>query len=316
LSSLINLVFGPRVSAALLLLAGMALADNNGGLAGAYTRYGLGAPHLALGSSGTAGGVSGFSFYYNPANTAAVNSKNLTLSYRFLSLDRRFQYISWQMPVKPAGGITLGWLESGDEPFEARSSIGTKSGTIKHSANAFYMNFARPFSDKLSAGLTFKYLLEYINDGTADFDYQSSGLGFDLGLLYRWNNQLVFGATIRDINSRLKASTTEIFEHGGTTIDKFPMLYRVGAAYSPQEWLRLLYDFEFSDQQAYDHHAGLEIKHGRNVALRLGLDDGQLTFGSGLDFRLSRVISHLDYAFVQERAGEGSAHVFSWQFFF
>ncbi len=74
-----------------MLMAGFALADNNAGFAGAYTRYGLGAAHLSLGSSGTAGALSGFSFYYNPANTAAVVERNLTLSYRFLSLDRRFQ---------------------------------------------------------------------------------------------------------------------------------------------------------------------------------------------------------------------------------
>ncbi len=220
------------------------------------------------------------------------------------------------MPVKPGGGITLGWLESGDEPFAARSSIGTKTGSIHHSASAFYLNFARPFSEKLSVGLTFKYLLEYINDGTDDFDYKSSGLGFDFGLLYYWNKQLTIGAAVRDINSKLKASTTEIFEHGGTTIDKFPVLYRLGTSYSPLGQVKIYYDFEFSNKKAYDHHAGVELKHGRNLALRLGLDDGQFAFGSGLDFRMSRVISHLDYAFVQDRAGEGPAHVFSWQFFF
>jgi hypothetical protein len=142
-------------------------------------------------------------------------------------------------------------------------------------------------------------------------------VGFDIGILYKINEDLMLGAMVKDVNSKFKASTDKIFELGGTTIDKFPVTGKIGAFYTtPLEWLRAAYDFEWSDKGLKKHHIGFEAIHGKNLALRIGLNGDNLVFGGGLDFEIFKTTSYLDYAFVPSIVDEGSSHIFSWQIMF
>jgi long-subunit fatty acid transport protein len=300
----------------LILINSNLFAGGNGGYAGAYLRMGLGARSIALGNAGTADMPNGCSLYYNPALLGFMDGKIVSLSYSFLSLDRRFQFISYSMKVPPGAGFAVGWIESGDDDFDGYNSIGQESGTISHSASAIYFSFSRKFHPKFSIGVSIKILLEYINDGTDEFDYSSKGVGFDFGAVYHFNDQLTFAAVLREIGSKFKANTDKIFQQGGTTIDRFPKIYRIGARYiTPYDWLRVLYDFEWSDKEAYKHHIGLEAVRGQNLALRLGLNEGNFAAGAGMDFKIYKFNTHLDYAFMPSIIDEGSSHIFSWQFF-
>ena len=239
------------------------------------------------------------------------------LSYSFLSLDRRFEFVSFSMKVPPEAGFSIGWIESGVGDLKSYNSIGEITGDINQTANAVYFSFGRKFSDKLSVGISLKILFEFINDGTDEFDYSSNGVGFDVGILYKINDDLILGGHVKDINSKFKANTDKIFERGGTTIDKFPVSSRIGAFYhTPLQWLRAAYDFEWSNKGLKKHHLGLEAVHGKNLALRIGLNGDNIVFGGGLDFMIFKTVSYLDYAFVPSIIDEGSSHVFSWQILF
>jgi hypothetical protein len=290
------------------------VASENGGYAGSYLRMGLGAKSIAMGNTGVAVPTSAYSAYYNPAAFGLIEDPLAGLSYSFMSLDRHIGYISFSMKVPPGAGFSVGWIESGVGDLNSYNSIGEKTGDINHSANAVYFSFGRRFGERISVGVSVKILFESINDGTDEFDYGSNGVGFDIGALYRVIEDLWIGAQVKDINSKLKANTEDLFERGGTTIDKFPLTGKIGAYYTtPLRWLNLAYDFEWSDKGLKKHHLGVEAIHGKNLALRLGVNGDDLVFGSGIDFKILEIVSFLDYAFVPSVVDEGVSHIFSWQ---
>ncbi|MCK4559326.1 MAG: PorV/PorQ family protein [Calditrichia bacterium] len=301
----------------ILLLPAILFASENGGYAGSFLRMGVGARAISMGNTGVAHPTNAYSTFYNPASFGLIEDHLVGLSYSFLSLDRRFEFVSFSMKVPPEAGFSIGWIESGVGDLKSYNSIGEITGDINQSANAVYFSFGRKFSDKLSIGVSLKILFEFINDGTDEFDYSSNGVGFDIGILYKINDDLILGGQVKDINSKFKANTDKIFERGGTTIDKFPVSSRIGAFYhTPLQWLRAAYDFEWSNKGLKKHHLGLEAVHGKNLALRIGLNGDNIVFGGGLDFMIFKTVSYLDYAFVPSIIDEGSSHVFSWQILF
>jgi hypothetical protein len=300
-----------------ILLPVILFASENGGYAGSFLRMGVGARAISMGNTGVAHPTNAYSTFYNPASFGMIEDHLVGLSYSFLSLDRRFEFVSFSMKVPPGAGFSISWIESGVGDLKSYNSIGEVTGDINQSANAIYFSFGRNFSEKLSIGVSLKILFEFINDGTDEFDYSSNGVGFDFGILYKINDDLMLGAQVKDLNSKFKASTDKIFERGGTTIDKFPVTSKIGAFYqTPIQWLRAAYDFEWSNKGLKKHHFGLEAVHGKNLALRIGLNGDTLVFGGGLEFVLFKTISYLDYAFVPSIFDEGSSHVFSWQIAF
>lgn len=301
----------------ILLLPAILFASENGGYAGSFLRMGLGARAISMGNTGVAHPTNAYSTFYNPASFGLIENHLVGLSYSFLSLDRRFEFVSFSMKVPPEAGFSIGWIESGVGDLKSYNSIGEITGDINQSANAVYFSFGRKFGDRLSIGVSLKILFEFINDGTDEFDYSSNGVGFDLGILYKINDDLILGGQVKDINSKFKTNTDKIFERGGTTIDKFPVSSRIGAFYhTPLQWLRAAYDFEWSNKGLKKHHLGLEAVHGKNLALRIGLNGDNIVFGGGLDFMIFKTVSYLDYAFVPSIIDEGSSHVFSWQILF
>lgn len=298
------------------------IAGENGGYAGSFLRMGAGARSNALGNAGVADRSNGYSFYYNPAAAAFVEGKIISLSYSFLSLDRRFNVISYSMHVPPEAGLSIALVNTGVGDITAYNSLGEEAGSIEQWANGVYFNFAKRFGENLSLGLSLKYMREDINH--KEYDYNASGWGFDFGATYMLTDAITIGGAVHDIHSKLKANTSKIFEFGGTTIDEFPVVYNLGLKYiTPYNWLRVLYDFEWSDKEAYRNHFGVEIVYikgdmnvvGDNLSLCFGLNEGELTAGAGMVFNFLGNNSRLDYAFIPSFIDEGSSHIFSWQFF-
>ena len=289
-------------------------SDDNGGYAGDFLRTGLGARSLAMGNTGVAGPVSAYSNYYNPALLSQLTNRKVGLSYRFMSLDRRFGTISFSSRIPPGAGFAVNWVESGINNIKAYNSIGEETGDIHNAQNAIYFSFGRNFGSKFAVGISAKYLLAYINDGTDEFDWKGSGFGFDVGLHYLYSENFAVGYQIRDINARYRANTTDIFEHGGTTDDAFPIIQRIGVFYrSPLQWLRAAYEIEKSTKDDGQHHLGFEALYGSNLAVRAGYNGKTVTFGAGMDFNFLGTVSFLDYVFLPSIIDEGSSHVFSWQ---
>ncbi len=294
-------------------LVNQASADSNGGHAGAFMRVGLGARHLALGNSTVAAPVDAYSFYYNPALNAFQQKRIFTLSHRFMSLDRKYDFIGFATKIPPGAGFSVGWIHSGVGNIKGYNMIGEETGSIDHSLNAIYFSFSRLFAQKLAFGVTIKHIRENF-DFSSD-NYKASGWGWDFGAAFMVNKKLILAASLRDVSSKLTANTQNLFEFGGTTVFKFPKIWSFGASYqTPLPWLRANYAFTGTAHQK-EQHLGLEATYHHILALRLGYNKDQFTFGAGMGFKLWKFFSTLDYAFVPSEIDEGASHVFSWQFY-
>jgi hypothetical protein len=56
---------------------------------------------------------------------------------------------------------------------------------------------------------------------------------------------------------------------------------------------------------------GAEYRANKNLLLRAGLDDGVITAGLGFRYVMSKLALSVDYAFVDDRVGEGDNHIFT-----
>ena len=312
-----------KILICILLFSGLLFANNNSQYAGSFTRLGLGSRSLAMGNTGVASPGYGYSFYYNPALAGLHDKRIFSNSYTFLSQGRHAYFLGFSTKIPPGAGFSLAWLKTGTDDFANYNSIGNKEGVVSHSAHAIYGSFSRQFGDKLSIGITLKGLLEYIS--SPDFNYESSGVGADIGVFYQVNDNVLLGAVYKDIGSNLKANTQDIFEFGGTTVDHFPKLFRIGAFYkTPVKGLNAAYDFELSSKEEYTNHFGLEAVHERNISARLGLMDFkgensrkiQFFAGAGINFNLYNYVTHLDYTFISSKETEGSSHLYSFEIYF
>ncbi len=80
-------------------------AQDRGGYTGSFLRLGLGARARALGGAFTAIPGDGYSVYYNPAGLPDLPGKEVTLSYRNLSLDRTFIYTGVALKIPPTEAL-------------------------------------------------------------------------------------------------------------------------------------------------------------------------------------------------------------------
>ena len=292
------------------------LLGGNGGYSGAFLRIGLGARGMSMGNAQVASSDHGFGFYYNPSALPYLKQISANFAYSFLSLDRRHNYVGLSMPLKPHGGFSLGWIYSGVGDIRSYDSRGVDVGEIDHGLHAFYFSFGIfIIPNRISVGLSAKYLLENISD--PDFDYDGKGFAGDLGFLIHVNNSLSVGYQIKDINGKLRSNTNNIFERGIERDNKFPLSNRIGLYYkSPLEWIKLAYDFEWSSAGEEKNHFGVEFA-AQGVAGRIGYDNDHLTLGGGLEIdRFFGITAILDYAFVDSVIDEGVSHIFTWQFGF
>ena len=136
------------ISVISLSLSHFLVAGENGGYAGSFLRMGVGARSNALGNAGVADRPNGYSFYYNPSAAAFVEGKIISLSYSFMSLDRRFNVISYSMHVPPEAGLSIALVNTGVGDITAYNSLGEESGTIEQWTNGIYFNFAKQNKSK------------------------------------------------------------------------------------------------------------------------------------------------------------------------
>lgn len=286
-------------------------AGSNAGTAGAFLRMGLGARALAMGDVGVAIPGNGYGIFYNPASLPYLEKKTVLTTYNYLSLDRHLNFIGFATPLHPpaaesgktlSAGLGIGWINAGPGELEGRDTDGNPIGTFENSENAFYFSFALRLADRIAVGFSPKVLYNSFPDLTEEESLSATRLGFDAGILVNPWRELYLGAQARHINAQYRWDTSTIWGDDGTTItDEFPRIYRCGAAYYFDFGLLLAGEFETSDQEDNQIHAGAEYSFKPTgpycFDLRAGYDDKDLAFGFGFGFLIWKLRGQLDYAY-------------------
>jgi len=263
-----------------------------GGYAGSFLRMGLGARPKSLGGAFVAVADDPYASYYNPGGLPFLDKGFITFSAMFLSLDRKFNYVSFSQGIKPAGGFSIGWMNVGVGNIDMRNFEGEKIGDIDCSENAFYFSFAQILNRYISVGITCKILHQKLYRVTA------RGFGFDFGILVKPMKNVNVGFLVKDLNAGYAWNTDKIYDRGTVTDDKFPIETKIGTSYLVEKFnLLFAFDFEKNERSNTTFHMGIEKVWRDRFSLRSGINKSNLCFGGGLKFSFRGRVSFIDYSF-------------------
>ena len=318
----------------LILLPFIGIAQPNfseiSSLPGAFSRIGFGARGIGMGNAMSSIIEGNLVSYYNPALIVYQENNSFQTSYSFLSLDRslnflnftkRFEFYSKKDSLienpKPraTAAISVGIINAGVSKIDGRDNQGIKTGDLSTSENQFFLGLANRFSDKLSIGIAIKFyyykLYEEIN---------TNSVGFDLGALYRVNDQWNVSLMVADINSKYKWDTQPVYDlQGSTTVDKFPSLKKIGISYKNQA-LGFVASAEFENSNAETNilRFGAEYNLIKKLFIRGGIDQFNLSnsdfppkpaFGFSYFEEFGNILLGVNYAFMIEQYSPYDRHI-------
>jgi len=298
-------------------------------MAGAFSRMGFGARGMGMGNGISAVKEGNLVSYYNPALSVFQEGNSFQTSYSILSLDRSLNFVNFtrkfemgstEMPdgtkkSRSTAGISAGLINAGVSGIEARDSQGKKYNELSTSENLFFVSLANKFSEKLAIGIAFKFYYYKLYE-----EVTSSGLGFDIGAIYSFNNALSFSLVLSDINSKYEWDTGGLYgQNGLKTTNKFPLLKKFGAAYKfAEQKLVIAAEIESSNAQSNYLKAGAEYNIFDGLFVRSGFDKLNLSnsdipvrpsFGFSYFYTLNSLMIGIDYAFVIEPYSSSDQHI-------
>lgn len=298
-------------------------------MAGAFSRMGFGARGIGMGNAISAVKDGNLVSYYNPALAPFQEGNSFQTSYSFLSLDRTLNFVNFTRKfelgkkvdsdgnVKPrsTAGISVGLINAGVSKIDARDSQGNKTGDLSTSENQFFVAVANRFSEKLSVGVSFKFLYYKLYQSVT-----SSGIGFDIGALYLLSNSISLSFMLADINSKYQWDTGGLYgTQGMFSKNKFPLLKKIGMAYKFDEpKIVAALEFENSNSGTNILRCGAEYNIYQDLFLRAGFDQLNLSnfnypvrpsFGFSYFYLLNAVKIGIDYAFVIEPYSSSDQHI-------
>ena len=250
---------------------------------GAFSRMGFGPRGIGFGNAFSSITEGELVSYYNPAITPFQQNNSVQSGYTILSLDRSLNFLSYTRKFdfystsdttvnkkpKTTAGLSVGIVNSGVSDIDGRDNNGISTGDLSTSENQFFMGLAARISEKVSIGLSIKFYYYKLYE-----EITSNSLGFDIGALYRLNDNFNFSMVISDINSKYKWDTAPVYEQNGvTTEDKFPTLWKFGVSYRhPGIGLLGAIEFENSNSQTNIFRAGVEYNIYDQFYIRGGID--------------------------------------------
>ena len=309
--------FGLAACFVLEVLSNSPAAAQIGGKPGAFSRLGFGARGIGMGNAMTAVTTGDIVSYYNPALLPWMEYRQASASYGILSLDRTLNFLSFSQTLPPNAGISLGIINSGVTNIDGRDSDGEPTGLLQTSENQFFLGFSARFKGGFSIGLNIKFLYYHLYT-----DMTSTTVGVDFGALLPVGESLTLGATVRDINSKYKWNTTQLYgQQGGDTEDPFPLLYTIGAAYRLPDSLGIVSgDLEISNASTITTRFGLEVPLIPEITVRAGVDRIDMkekgngispAFGFTARKDIGGWIPAVHYAYVIEPFSPSGTHIIS-----
>ncbi len=304
---------------------------------GAFSRIGFSARGIGMGNAMSSVIEGELVSYYNPAVTPFQENNSFQAGYSVLSFDRSLNFLNFTRKFdfysskdslldnpKPrsTAGLSIGIINSGVSGIDGRDNNGLPTGELSTSENQFFIGLANKFSEKLSIGIAAKlYYYKLFEEIT------TTSLGFDIGALYKVNENFNVSLVVADINSKYKWDTSPVYGTDGViSEDKFPNLRKIGVSYSNKE-VGILGSVEFENSSAKTNiiRAGVEYNIYDRFYLRAGIDQFDLSntdwlikpaFGFSFFKSFSSFVVGIDYAFQIEQYSSADRHIIGVNFNF
>lgn len=291
-----------------------------GKYAGEFLALGVGGRGLAMGGAQVAAVSDITSAYWNPAGLAKMNYPQISLMHEEHFGDLvNYNYGAVAIPYGEDMSFGLSVIRLGVDgiPDTREALIDGNTGSVIYDINipsarldpslikefsntdwAFYGTFAKKVSDDFYWGANIKVIARNIEE------YSATGIGFDVGAIYRATEQLTLGASLQDATTTLVAWSTGRNELITPTL-------KIGGAYAVEFLAGTFmpavdFDVRFENRRyasnfhlgpvSFDMHLGLEYNYQNLFAVRAGYNDvKQFTVGAGV--RLPKL--NIDYSFAR-----------------
>jgi len=260
--------------------------------AGAFDRMGVGARPKGMGDAFTAIGDDANSVYWNPAGIAQIEKSQLSVMHKdLLGLGLiNYEFLGYVHPNVGKGSLGFSWI---------RLDTTRNVEFMDYTENTYIISYGVRIVPSLNFGGNIKYY-------SVDYEKGGSGLGADIGILYKtFGGHLNFGLLYQDFNGTKIRWETQ-------AEDKLPANLRLGLGFRPNPYLNLALDLDKLLESYVETHLGIEwwvLKRG--IGLRTGLinqDKGRWNFavGGSFGYRFLR----FDYAW-ERHYDLGGTHLFS-----
>jgi hypothetical protein len=276
-------------AACLVLLLGAPIGAGaaDGGVPGAYLRFGASARSLALGNAVTGMVDDVATSYWNPSGLARLRTMELTGMGATLFEDTRYAFFALGMPTESWGTFALGATIVRSGNFERASLFDDLSETFTEQEGVFSISYANG-GGRFSYGATLKHVSQQIAGN------KGSGTGADIGIYFRPHRNISFGAAIQNV------LTPKI-----TLAEDEEELVRSARAGLALRFFnnRLLMMTDFVETQYMDtsFRTGLEVWPTRGIAMRGGWDSDREQWSVGTGLRWENW--QFDYAFIDTDLG-------------
>lgn len=260
-----------RLALAVLALfaLGAPARATSAGRPGELFQFGASARGLAMGGAHGAMVNDVTAVYYNPAGLGLLPAREVTFMRANLFGGAAYDYVGYaQNKKKRAGGWGVEFIRLGLSGGDGRDDQNNKTGGFAWSETAMSVahGWRGVFHPALSIGLKGKMLTRSLGPSSDRL------LGADVGVQAGpfSSGKLMLGAVVQNAFSLAQ----------GDTSDKLEFLVRVGAAY------RVVGPLSFAIDLSPDGEFRLGTEYAWGIgALRAGLEDRQVSFGGGLNFR-------------------------------
>lgn len=277
---------------ALFILCTSASAAGQAGLDISVLNAGVGARALGMGGAFTAVSDNADSPYWNPAGLGSIDKNEITAMQTKLSTDADHYYISF---VRPAlgGAMGISWIQVGlgnitqtSSEVDANNEVVNLS-VFSYFSNAYLISYGREINDRISIGLTAKYLTSdmfQIEGG------QAYGYSLTPGIMLRPMEQFKIGLKIDEVLNQQSWGTG--------TVEQVPPKLRLGLAYRTPNPGLFSFDIKQILRSGYAAAASVGYEWAKDgLSMRLGFGEDNLTAGAGFVSGHARV----DYAYVAQR---------------
>lgn len=269
------------------------------GLDIAVLSAGVGARPLGMGSAFTAVADNVDAPFWNPAGLSLIKDHQLSAMQTKLSSDADQYYISYAQPFL-WGGIGISWIQLGTGSLTQTSSTTDaynevqNLGIFSFFSNAYMLAYGQAINDKLSFGVTAKYLTSDM-PGLVSIEGASAwGYSVTPGLLYKVSDQLTLGLKVDELVNMQKWGTDT--EEIAPSTTRFGLAYRMKVFGLPMIFAG---DVSQINKAGYvpEGSAGTELTVGQ-LSFRIGYAETSFTAGAG--FKQDGI--SIDYAYVSQTA--------------
>ncbi len=262
-------------------------SEENGGIAGDWLTHYRSARSLGLGGSFTALADEPIGMIWNPAGLTQLFSNEVYVETARLFEGTSVNSFSFAVPGRKFPSLGLSILTMSSGTFERTNEFNDVTGSFNESDMAFVLSASHDFHPFISAGANVKVVRQSLDE------YNDTGLGLDLGMLFKVAPRLSLGASLLNIGGpSLSLRDTD---------ESYPVEFRGGFALQVLSG-RALVTAEIVHLSGVEtsFHGGTEYWVNQNMALRLGLD--AMSPSGGLRCRLPREIK-LDYGMENHELG-------------